>query len=92
LRESALLVIVTGKKGDFVMTANWFKPWGWIYRPVSLAGVVVTVLILAFCVQVFFAVDSRSHSVTDTLYNVFPYIVCSLTILNWIAGKTSRAT
>jgi hypothetical protein len=77
-------------KGVVVMTMQWFKPWGWIYRPVSLAGAVVTVLILAFCVQVFFAIDSRSHSVTDTLYNVFPYIVCSLAILNWIAGETSK--
>lgn len=73
------------------MLTNWFKPWGWIYRPVSWQGAIVTILALAFCVQVFLAIDSRSHSVTDTLYNVFPYIVCSLVILNWVAGKTSRA-
>jgi ABC-type uncharacterized transport system permease subunit len=72
------------------MTMQWFKPWGWIYRPVSWQGAIVSALILAFCVQVFFAIDSRSHSVTDTLYNVFPYFVCSLVILNWVAGKTSR--
>ena len=72
------------------MTMTWFKPWGWIYRPISWQGVVLTVLILAFCVQVFFAIDRNSHSVTDTLYGVFPYIVCSLGILNWIAARSSR--
>ncbi len=72
------------------MTTRWFAPLGWIYRPVSWQGAVVLLLTLAFCVQVFIAVDSRSHSVTDTLYGVFPYLVCSLGILNWIAGKTSR--
>ena len=74
------------------MTMKWFAPWGWIYRPISWQGVVVLGFTLAFCIQVFLAIDSRSHSVTDTLYNVFPYIVCSLVILNWIADKTSRKT
>lgn len=69
---------------------HWFKPWGWIYRPSSWQGVIVVALVLAFCVQVFLAVDSRSHSVSDTLYGVFPYIVPSLLVLNWIADKTSE--
>ncbi|MFN8452647.1 MAG: hypothetical protein U0521_29585 [Anaerolineae bacterium] len=72
------------------MRTAWFKSWGWIYRPVSWQGVVLIVLALLFCVQVFVAVDRSSHSVTDTLYGVFPYLVCSLGLLNWIAGKASR--
>ena len=73
------------------MAANWFKPWGWIYRPVSWQGVVVFLLTMVFCVQVFVAIDRNSHSVSDTFYGVFPYFICSLGILNWIASKTSRA-
>jgi protein-S-isoprenylcysteine O-methyltransferase Ste14 len=73
------------------MTRTWFKPWGWIYRPTSWQAVVVTLLILAFCVQVFVAVDRRSHSASDTLYGVFPYIVPALLILDWIASRTSGA-
>lgn len=73
-----------------MMATNWFKSWGWIYRPVSWQGLIVSALVLAFCMQVFLAIDSHSHSVTDTLYNYFPYVVCSLVILNWIASKTSR--
>lgn len=72
------------------MRTAWFKSWGWIYRPVSWQGVVLIVLALLFCVQVFVAVDRSSHSVTDTLYGVFPYLVCCLGLLNWIAGKASR--
>ena len=69
----------------------WFKPWGWIYRPVSAFGVVLTLLTIVFCVQVFLAVDRHSHSVSDTFYGIFPYVVPSLIVLNWIASKTSSS-
>ena len=69
---------------------HWFAPWGWIFRPTSLEGVLVVLLALAFCVQVFVVVDRRSHSATDTLYGVFPFVVPTLIVLNWIAGKTAR--
>jgi hypothetical protein len=69
---------------------KWFAPWGWIYRPVSWQGLALLVLAVIFCAQVFLAVDSHSHSVSDTLYGVFPHIVPTLMILNWIASKTSR--
>ncbi|HVU13729.1 MAG TPA: hypothetical protein VHD90_20775 [Phototrophicaceae bacterium] len=67
----------------------WFKPWGWIYRPISWQGMLLIVLTLAFCVNVFVAIDRNSHSVSDTLYGIFPYFVGALGILNWIAGKAS---
>ncbi len=68
---------------------RWFAPWGWIYRPVSVEGVLLVLVALAFCVQVFLAVDRQSHSVSDTLYGIFPFVVPALIVLNWIAGKTS---
>jgi hypothetical protein len=71
------------------MSRTWFKPWGWIYRPVSAAGFLSLLLALAFCVQVFVAVDRHSHSVSDTLYGIFPYVVPCLMLLNWLASKTS---
>lgn len=67
----------------------WFASWGWIYRPISWQGVGVTVAAAAFCVQVFVAIDQHSHSVSDTLYGVFPYIVPTLLVLNWVATKAS---
>jgi hypothetical protein len=71
------------------MTRRWFSPWGWIYRPNSLEGVLLALLTLAFCAQVFVAVDRHSHSVSDTLYGIFPFIVPCLMLLNWVASKTS---
>jgi len=68
----------------------WFKAWGWIFRPVSWQGMLVTLLALAFTVQVFLAVDARSHSVSDTLYGVFPYIVPCWSLVYWVAAKTSH--
>ena len=72
------------------MKQRWFRSWSWIYYPVTWQGIALVLLTLAFCVQVFLAVDSRSHSVSDTFYGIFPYIVPSLLVLLWIASKTSR--
>ena len=72
------------------MKQRWFRPWGWIYYPTSWQGIILVLLTLAFCVQVFLAVDHRSHSVSDTLYGIFPYVVPSFLVLLWIASKTSR--
>lgn len=72
------------------MNATWFKPFCWIYRPVSWQGWSAFVLTLAFCFQVFRAIDRHSHSASDTLYGVFPYFVCAAGLLNWIASKTAQ--
>jgi hypothetical protein len=71
------------------MTRTWFKPWGWVYRPASWQAVVLIFLAAVFCVQVVIAVDRHSHSVSDTLYGIFPFVVPCLMILNWVASKTS---
>jgi hypothetical protein len=71
------------------MKSKWFKTWGWIYFPVSWQGILVTLAALAFCVQVFLAVDRKSHSVSDTLYGIFPFVVPTLILLYWVASKTS---
>ena len=67
----------------------WFKTWGWIYRPITWLGLLIVLFALIFCAQVFFAVDRNSHSVSDTLYGIFPYVVPTLMILDWLASKTS---
>ena len=71
------------------MARPWFRRWGWIHRPSSVEGVLLVLLALIFCVQVFLAVDRHSHSVSDTLYGIFPYVVPVFIVLEWVAGKTS---
>jgi hypothetical protein len=54
-----------------------------------VAGFVLVALATVFCVQVFVAIDRNSHSVSDTLYGVYPFIVPTLIVLNWMASKSS---
>lgn len=73
------------------MKNRWFERLGWFYVPVSVPGVMLVLMALAFCIQVFIAIDRHSHSVSDTLYGVFPYFVCCFLLINWIASNTSGA-
>jgi hypothetical protein len=74
------------------MKYNWFREWGWIYLPTSWQGWTGVLLTVGFCVQVFSAVDRHSHSASDTLYGIFPYVVPAVGILGWLASKTSGRT
>lgn len=70
------------------MTTPWFLPFGWFARPVSLPGWLATLLALAFCANVFWAIDRHSHSVTDTLYGVFPFFACTFLLWDWLARRS----
>lgn len=65
---------------------RWFKPFGILF--VSVSGWALTLLAAAFCLQVFWFVDGRSHSMSDTLYGVFPFWVPTFLGLAWIADRT----
>jgi len=67
----------------------WFKRLGWFYRPVHFCGWVATIAALAFVVQVFLAIDARSHSATDTLYQFYVYAAPTFLGLMWLASRTS---
>ena len=71
------------------MKAVWFKKFGWIYLPVSIIGWVIWLFGLALSVNIFLAIDRHSHSVSDTLYGIFPYFTCILLLINWVAENTS---
>lgn len=70
------------------MQRIWFRPWGWLFRPVSAGGWLALLVTVLLCILVFAAVDRHSHSASDTLYGVFPYFACSFLLLNWLATKT----
>lgn len=70
------------------MKQTWFKEWGWFYTPVTWQGGLVLIATVLFCIQVFLAVDRHSHSVSHTLYGIFPYWVSSCTLLAWVALRT----
>ncbi|MBF2708877.1 hypothetical protein [Flavobacterium soyangense] len=65
----------------------WFRKTGIIFIPISFFGVLLYLLTLAFCVNVFITIDRNSHSVSDTLYGIFPFFTGAFTILFWIASN-----
>jgi hypothetical protein len=76
---------------EVAMTRAWFAKRGWLYRPVSVAGWIVTLITSGLCIWAFLAVDRRSHSVSDTLIGVFPYVALFVIIAGWIASNTCRS-
>jgi len=66
-----------------------FARLGWFYVPSSFLGAVISMLALAFCATVFYAIDRHSHSASDTLYGVFPYFACTFLLVDWFAGRSS---
>lgn len=71
------------------MKSQWFKRVGWFHVPVSAMGVLAAFAVFAFCVNVFVAIDRHSHSVSDTLYHVFPFFACSFLLFDWLARNTA---
>lgn len=67
---------------------RWFRPAGFLFVPVKVAGWVVTAAAIVFCAQIFLFVDGRSHSVSDTLYGIFPFWAPTLLGLAWISDRT----
>ncbi len=72
-----------------IMKTNWFKKEGWVYLPTSIPGILLSILVIAFCVITFIGVDRNSHSASDTLYGIFPYYVAIFVVFFWIAKNTS---
>jgi len=72
------------------MDRAWFRPQWHIYRPAAWQGWLVVGVCAAFLLQTFIAIDARSHSVSDTLYGIFPYWLPALLLLERIAAATSR--
>lgn len=67
---------------------QWFRPMGLLFRPASIAGWLLILIAVAFCVQVFIAVDRHSHSASDTLYGIFPFWAPTFLVVAWIADRT----
>ena len=67
-----------------------FKRMGWLHRPDDAAAVLFTAACVAFCANVFVVVDRSAHSVSDTLYGVFPFWVPTFLLHEWLASRTAR--
>ena len=72
------------------MKETWFKKAGWLYMPVHIMGMLVTMAAISFMVPVCMAVFRNGHSASDDLYQIFVYASCTLFWWKWIAEKTSE--
>jgi hypothetical protein len=74
------------------MKFPWFKQAGILFIPISFIGWLIALGSLVYTVYVFVDIDSRSHSVSDTLMNfVFNLLIISA-VYSLIGYFTSRVT
>ena len=72
------------------MHYHWFKKWGWIYLPTTVIGGIITLGALIFIVRMFQIIDSTSHSISDTLIGMLPWVVLTVVVVGVIGSKASR--
>ena len=72
------------------MKQTWFKKAGWIYLPIHLMGILITLGAIIFMVPVCMAVFRNVHSVSDGLYEIFIFGTCTAFWWKWVAEKTSE--
>ncbi|HKK42491.1 MAG TPA: hypothetical protein VJ963_08795 [Bacteroidales bacterium] len=75
------------------MKLNWFRRIGIIYIPARPAGWIIMLIALAYAIYIFIDIDSRSHSVSDTMINFmlnFFIIGAVYTLVAFVTGTGER--
>lgn len=72
------------------MNLPWFKRIGIIFLPISVLGWIISLAGFVFAVYEFIDIDTKSHSVSDTLINFVFKLLIVLAIYSLIAYLTSR--
>ena len=72
------------------MKIMWFKRKGLIFIPGTAIGWIIFLAGLAYAVYSFIDIDSRSHSVSDTLINFVFSLLIICAVYSLIAYFTSR--
>ncbi|MCX6254092.1 MAG: hypothetical protein NTV31_06385 [Bacteroidia bacterium] len=72
------------------MNFPWFRRIGIFYIPTSIIGWILLITGFAYAVYTFIDIDSRSHSVSDTLMNFVFNLLIICAVYSLIAFLTSR--
>lgn len=72
------------------MELKWFKRNGIFFIPTSLVGWIILLAGVAYAVYTFIDIDSRSHSVSDTLINFVFRLLIIIAVYSLVAYLTSR--
>lgn len=76
------------------MNFPWFRRIGIFYIPKSIFGWIILIAGLAYAVYLFIEIDSRSHSVSDTLINFVPrllFIGIIYTVIAFLTGRIRKS-
>lgn len=68
---------------------KWFVKRRGSYYPCSWQGWASYVPFVIYLVTVFIAVDRHAHSVSDTLFGLFPQWVAAAVVMTWVASRKS---
>ncbi len=72
------------------MNVNWFKRNGIFFIPSSTVGWIILLIGVTYAVYTFIDIDSRSHSVSDTLINFIFNLLLIGAVYSLIAYLTTR--
>ena len=72
------------------MSPRWFRRTAVWYIPCTVWGWLIVVVAIIFCATVIMAANRHAHSVSDMLYAIYPYIVCTALAVDRIAERTSH--
>lgn len=72
------------------MKLPWFKRNGIFFIPITFPGLIILISAIAYAVYTFIDIDSRSHSVSDTLMNFVFNLVLIIAANSIIAFLTSK--
>jgi len=72
------------------MKSNWFKRNGLIFFPSSIIGWIILLTAIVYSIYSFIKIDSKSHSVSDTLINFVFNLLIVIAVYSLIAYLTSR--
>ncbi|MFO0882146.1 MAG: hypothetical protein U0491_01735 [Candidatus Saccharimonadales bacterium] len=67
----------------------WFVRVRGSYLPCSWQGALTYIPMVAFLVTIMMSSIHNAHSVSDALYTIFPYFVCTAVVMHWIASVKS---
>ena len=74
-----------------LMKLSWFKRIGFFFIPVTIAGWLILVAGIAYAVYSFIDIDSKSHSVSDTLRPFLITLLIIAAVYSLIAWLTSKS-
>lgn len=73
------------------MKLHWFARKGIVFIPKAFVGWMILMATISYAVYVFIDIDSRSHSVSDTLMNFVFNLFLIGVVYSVVALLTSRA-